>query len=95
MASTRAEVELELTKIIESVKTLLLAKNASYGDDNLRRFGRYGILVRMSDKVERIRHLLETGKQTILESERDTWMDIAGYAIQAVRFIDEEKKVDG
>lgn len=95
MASTRAEVERELTEVIEAVKNLLLAKNASYGDDNLRRFGRYGILVRVSDKVERIRNLLESGKQAVFETEMDTWMDIAGYAIQAIRFIREEKKADG
>lgn len=90
--ASREKVEVELTKITEAVKALLLAKNASYGDDNLRRFGRYGILVRVSDKVERIRNLLETGKQTIMESELDTWMDIAGYAIQALRFIREERE---
>jgi len=95
VTSTRVEVEAELTQIIESVKTLLLAKNASYGDDNLRRFGRYGILVRVSDKIERIRNLLESGKTAVFESELDTWMDIAGYAVQAVRFIKEEQKRDG
>jgi hypothetical protein len=94
--ANRVEVEAELTKVIEAVKALLLAKNASYGDDNLRRFGRYGILVRVSDKIERIRNLIESGKMgdphaALFESEKDTWMDIAGYAIQAVRFINEEE----
>lgn len=91
MAKTRAEVLVELAKVIEAIKDLLIAKNASYGDDNLRRFGRYGILVRVSDKVERIRNLLESGQTAVFETEKDTWMDIAGYAIQAIRFINEER----
>lgn len=77
----------------ESVLDLLIRKNQSYGDDNLRKFKRFGILVRVSDKVERLRHLLETRKDTVSESEEDTWRDIAGYALQALRFIEEEKHV--
>lgn len=78
---------------------LLERKNASYGDDNLRKFGRFGILVRVTDKVERLRHLLQNKtlqtRETAaleMETEKDTWMDIAGYALQALRFIDEEKE---
>ena len=71
---------------------LLEQKNASYGDNNLRKFGRFGILVRVSDKIERLKNLLENKVSTTLtETEKDTWMDIAGYAIQAVRFINEEQ----
>ena len=75
------------------VLDLLIKKNKDYGDDNLRKFGRFGILVRVADKVERIKNLLETKTAAVVsESERDTWMDIAGYAIQALRLIDENRK---
>ena len=92
MGSCDPKVLVDLAKAVEEVKDLLIAKNKSYGDNNLRKFGRFGILVRVSDKIERLKNLLENKVSTTLtETEKDTWMDIAGYAIQAVRFINEEQ----
>jgi hypothetical protein len=90
------EIENLLKEATTDILDLLLRKNADYGDDNLRRFGRYGILVRVADKISRLQHMLENVQLTgnaqmaVDEAERDAWMDIAGYAIQAIRFINEE-----
>lgn len=39
------------------------------------------ILVRMSDKVNRIKHLLEAGKSEVNESLEDSVLDLAGYCL--------------
>jgi hypothetical protein len=95
-------VEHQLREAGQAVCDLLVRKNADYGDANLRQDGRYGILVRISDKVSRLRHMLKfkvsVDPETVMqvkESEKDAWMDIAGYAIQALRFINEEETKDG
>ena len=70
-----------------------MEKNADYGDKNLLRFGTFGILVRCSDKLERIEHLFksEKPKGEVGESEEQEWLDIAGYAMQAIRLIREKR----
>lgn len=89
----------DINDAASEVIDLLIKKNVDYGDSNLRQDGRYGIMVRVSDKVSRLRHMLKSNDpidpETVMqvrETEKDAWMDIAGYAIQALRFINEETK---
>ena len=63
-------------------------KNSDYSpaDDALRtvgQFGRLGVLVRLSDKMGRLRTLVESGKVPAVgdESERDTVMDAINYLV--------------
>ena len=81
-----------LDSILAEIKAMLEAKNADYGDSNLVKFKTFGILVRVSDKLERIRHMKESGKDggEVGEKEIQEWHDIAGYAVQAIRLIKEE-----
>lgn len=61
---------------------LLAQKQHSYGHDNINRFGLQGILVRLSDKVCRLRNLLARGEDPqFAESVEDSWTDIVGYAV--------------
>ena len=70
----------ELIKLFDS-------KQKDYGSGNISKFGRMGIGVRMNDKWERIMHL--TGNfswglyntEVRNESLRDSYMDIAVYAV--------------
>ena len=67
------------------IKNLLIEKNKRYGENNIRKFGEQGIVIRASDKVERLRTMLfEKVGDTNDESIDDTWMDLAGYAILAL-----------
>lgn len=77
--------EQELEKRCMEIKNLLIEKNKRYGENNIRKFGEQGIVIRASDKVERLRTMLfEKVGDTNDESIDDTWMDLAGYAILAL-----------
>ena len=65
------------------LKELLEKKNRDYGSNNLLTFGDLGILVRLSDKLERLKNyvLREQTFEVSDETLEDTLYDIAGYAI--------------
>lgn len=77
-----AESLSEHHQVAEEIANLLDQKRQDYGTENIRKFGSYGVLVRVSDKVERLINL--TGKEPNFETTEDTWKDIAGYAILAL-----------
>lgn len=62
----------------ELLKTLI-SKQSDYGPENIRRFGRQGLMVRMHDKIARLENLFEQDRAPKHEPIRDTYMDIAGY----------------
>lgn len=70
--------------ISEEISNLVLSKQRDYGQGNILAFGEFGVLVRSSDKFERLKNLLKEGKAPNNESIEDTWKDIAGYAILAL-----------
>jgi len=67
----------------------LVGKQCAYGHGNINKFGTKGILVRLSDKVQRYKNL--TGKNTEgpqWEPLEDTLMDMVGYAVVALMYDD-------
>ena len=71
-------------KIALEIAELLDQKRQDYGTENIKKFGSYGVLVRVSDKVERLINLSKRDDTPNFESVEDTWRDIAGYAILAL-----------
>ena len=65
----------------KTVTTTLVKKQRDYGKDNIARFGRQGLLVRVNDKVARLENLMATGAQPNNESIHDTVLDIVGYSV--------------
>lgn len=65
---------------------LMEGKQADYGTSSVGRFGLFGVVVRMTDKFERIRNLFNQGRRrrAINESIRDSFRDVANYAIIAL-----------
>ena len=62
-------------------------KQQDYGSRNINGFGTLGCLVRMNDKMERIKHLFNVkGRKTVAvnESIADSYRDISNYAIIAL-----------
>ena len=55
-------------------------KQRDYGEANISKFGEFGVLVRASDKVERLTTLLQSGKVPNNESVEDSWQDLALYS---------------
>lgn len=82
-----AEIKTELTsegnleKLLEELKQVLISKNFDYGHGNILKFGEFGVLVRVSDKIERLRTLLGNDLEPKNESIYDSWEDTACYAI--------------
>lgn len=75
-------------QICDQIKTILREKNAAYGQaasrspllcPSLR--PTTAILVRMSDKIERLKTLLTTNVDAHGESLNDTVADLAGYCV--------------
>lgn len=80
----------EMQSIFHQAIRTLESKRRTYGEDNLTKFGRYGILVRSSDKIEQLVKMYENGTLAAAdgESERDAWSDLMCYAALAIRDID-------
>lgn len=66
-----------------SCVSLFDAKQHDYGPDNIAQFGDLGVLIRLNDKVQRLRTLLMSGEAPRFSDEAldDTWMDIAVYGV--------------
>ena len=65
---------------VEYVRKVLVRKQTDYGPENIRRFGRRGLIVRMHDKVARLENLLSSGSKPNNESIADNILDVIGYA---------------
>lgn len=87
---------LRYTKIVNEMYEIYKAKNADYGDsvhDTFLKYGLLSFLVRMEDKISRLRFLTLKGKKEQRvknESIRDTLQDLANYAILAIIELEEQ-----
>ncbi len=63
------------------VANLLIRKQSDYGHDNISRFGRIGLMVRMHDKVARLENLRrDSAGAPNNESIDDNLLDLIGYS---------------
>ena len=65
---------------LEHVAEVLVRKQRDYGHENIRRFGRDGLLMRCHDKVARLKNLYGSDFEPNNESIEDTLLDIVGYS---------------
>jgi hypothetical protein len=61
------------------IKEILVKKQKDYGHDNIARFGRIGLLVRVHDKIARLENLIRRGTNPENESIQDNFRDVIGY----------------
>lgn len=71
-------------EVEKQIKETFLKKHKDYGKGNILDMGELGIAFRISEKFNRIKHLLMNGNTPTNESIDDSWIDIATYAIIAV-----------
>ena len=71
-------------EVEKQIKETFLKKHKDYGKGNILDMGELGIAFRISEKFNRIKHLLMSGNKPSNESIDDSWIDIATYAIIAV-----------
>lgn len=63
-----------------SCVSTLIRKQHDYGHENISRFGRHGLLVRVHDKIARLNNLISRESSAKNESLCDTYVDIVGYS---------------
>lgn len=76
-------------EIIDSMYDLYERKNKDYGDsvhDTYEKYGMTSFLVRMEDKLNRIRTLTKDDAIALVPDEKieDTLLDLANYAVLAI-----------
>lgn len=63
---------------------MFLKKHRDYGKGNILANQELGIAMRVSEKIERLKHLLMTGNKPTNEQIEETWVDIGVYSVIAV-----------
>lgn len=74
-------------QITNDMHSLYLAKNGDYGNsihDTYEKYGMISFLVRMEDKMNRLRTLLNKEANVQDEKTEDTLMDLANYSVLAI-----------
>jgi len=81
----KTEMGKELLKEAIDLAVVLDGKNADYSSANISKFGLFGIVVRLSDKLERLTNLLDKKAldSPCNEPIEDTCRDVAGYGLIA------------
>ena len=77
----------------QHAKSVLLQKQKDYGPKNIAQApggALNGLHVRMHDKMARINHLVDSGATPENESLKDSFLDLANYAIIAMLVLDGE-----
>ena len=79
----------------DKLAATLQEKNQAYGDSFTKSVDRYGLSVigvRLSDKFNRICNLINRGElKENDESLEDTLLDMAGYSILGLKYLEEHK----
>jgi len=78
-----------LIQMLPEIIAVFDSKQSDYGSGNISKFGEVGCLVRASDKIERLTHLIGPGAYTGTatpqnESVEDSWSDLALYSLIAL-----------
>lgn len=84
-------------ELLDYLHNLYITKNHDYGDsvhDTYEKYGLTSFLVRMEDKLNRVRTLNKNINDIQVPTEKieDTLLDLANYAILAVLELKEEKE---
>lgn len=79
------QIKTDLGKVAVSVALnnliVLDTKQQDYGRTNLDEFGAHGVLVRLNDKISRLKNLSAPGSSHNHEAKLDTWLDAANYGL--------------
>lgn len=68
--------------VLSDIKTFD-SKQHDYGSTNISEFGEKGVLVRVNDKVARLKNLIWNEKKPSNESIEDSWGDTSVYGVIA------------
>lgn len=84
----------KLKELTNQILKIYMDKNSDYGDSFSKSYKEFGIIapiVRMNDKMERVKQLSKSGDRKVKdESLKDSLIDLANYALMTVIEIDSE-----
>lgn len=69
------------------VLNTVIGKQRMYGHGNIARFGVPGLVIRLNDKLERLKNLQKHDGPVLFEPIHDTWLDICGYSVIAIMWV--------
>ena len=84
------EKEKAFEEVLAEMLQTFLKKNHDYGNSFAKTFSEFGLVsavVRMNDKMERLKSLLQA-QAKVDESVRDTLMDLANYSVMTLMELD-------
>ena len=84
MTTTPKTLDQAFETVNEELLQMFLKKHRDYGKGNILANGELGISMRVSEKIERLKHLLMTQQKPSNETIEETWIDIAVYGVLAV-----------
>jgi hypothetical protein len=82
-------------QILDEKHDIFVRKNQDYGNSFAEQFQEYGLLsavIRLDDKLRRLKQLLKNEAQVKDESIRDTLVDLSNYADMTVMELDKQVK---
>lgn len=86
----------QFMSITQDMAKTYAAKNHDYGnsfEESLDEFGLVASIVRLGDKMNRIKSLIKKEAQVKDESIKDTLLDMANYAIMTVMWMNKKQNV--
>jgi Nucleotide modification associated domain 1 len=81
--------------ILDEIHDTYKRKNADYGNSFAEQYAEYGLLsavIRLDDKMRRLKQLLKNEAKVKDESIRDTLMDLANYSIMTIMELDKKNE---
>lgn len=79
----------QFTNVQREALNLFRRKNNDYGD-SFAQYGSIGVIVRMSDKINRLMHISNHSIRMVSnETMRDTLIDLHNYTAMAIMLLDE------
>ena len=79
-------LDIAFLTVCQEMTAMFAKKHQDYGKGNILANKELGIAMRVSEKVERLKHLLLTNRDPTNESVEETWVDIGVYAVIAVLY---------
>ena len=67
-----------LNDYLDEVRDVMVERGKKYGPGNIQEFGELGVLVRLSDKLARLRHTTQNFGD---ETSTNSWVDVIGYGL--------------
>lgn len=90
------EEHVKFLDLLDELNNTFLSKNHDYGSSFSKTFEEFGLVsavVRMNDKMERLKTLTKS-EAKVNESVRDTLMDLSCYCVLTVMELDKQKVRD-